>query len=84
MDLSKSFFVSGHQTQKRSIVIPTIFLYLFVHFQEYTIPTTLMGAMQWVRALLLFLLFGLPVFIRFMPLNKLIIREIIIVIVPYF
>ena len=37
--------------------MPTISLFLFFHPQKHTNLTILMGAKQWVRALLLFLLF---------------------------
>ena len=47
---------------KKSIFIPTIFLFLFFHPQEHTNPTTLMDAKQQTLTLLLFLLFKLFIF----------------------
>ena len=42
--------------------MPTIFLSLFSRLLKYTNPSTLMGAKQWVRALLLLRLFEPSVF----------------------
>ena len=60
--LDQNFFVSGHCIQKDPCLMPIVFLALFFHLQKYTNPSTLMGAKQWVRALLLFLLFEPSVF----------------------
>ena len=60
--------------------MPTIFLSLFFHLLTHNNPSTLMGAKQWVRALLLLRLFELCV----LPLKKIIfiIIPIITIIIP--
>ena len=75
-------FVSGHQTQKCLMFMTTIFLSLFFLLQEHINSTILMDVKQWVRALLLFLVFGLSILIAFIPFINLIIIVITIIIIP--
>ena len=65
----KNIFVSRHQTEK-PIFMPTIFLSLFSRLLKYTNPSTLMGAKQWVRALLLLRLFEPSVFYNHRTIQK--------------
>ena len=54
----KKKFVSGHQIQKKSMFMPTIFLSLFFHLLSYTNPNILMNAKELALALLLLRLSG--------------------------
>ena len=62
---SKNFFASFHQTQKRPIFMPIVFLPLVFRLLTYTNLNILMNAKQCVRALPLFLIFGLSIFHSF-------------------